>query len=131
MKENPNENCLAGMECPECGNFDVFDIMVKQERYVKVTDDGTDSFAFEGDIEWDGHSACRCVACGHEATVAEFRGEEAKTVVYRGYLGLPGMERVEFDFDCKPNATKKELDAAYVKALTQIAEVNYLAIGEA
>jgi len=38
---------------------------------VLVHDDGTD---FEGgDTEWNGSSFCSCSACGHDATVAEFR----------------------------------------------------------
>ncbi|GIK44957.1 MAG: hypothetical protein BroJett012_08600 [Betaproteobacteria bacterium] len=73
-QENPNENCLAGMACPRCGDFGPFKIHVTQSGMAEVADDGTD-FA-GGDTEWDDDSACRCLACGHEATVRQFSGED-------------------------------------------------------
>jgi predicted RNA-binding Zn-ribbon protein involved in translation (DUF1610 family) len=54
-KENPNENCLAGFECPECGSQGPFRI----------------------DVTWEDPSACRCLDCGHTGTVRKFTGKTA------------------------------------------------------
>lgn len=72
---NPNENCLAGMACPKCGDFGPFNIHASQSGMTIVTDLGTDHVG--GDVEWEDDSACHCLKCGHHATVGEFMGKAA------------------------------------------------------
>lgn len=73
QEENPNQNCLDGMKCPNCGHFGPFDIYVTSSGYTRVTDDGTDEI--EGSVEWEDSSSCRCPECRHEATVGDFLGK--------------------------------------------------------
>lgn len=72
---NPNENCLAGMACPKCGDFGPFNIHASQSGMTIVTDGGTDFVG--GDVEWEDDSACHCLECGHHGTVGEFMGKAA------------------------------------------------------
>jgi hypothetical protein len=72
-KENPNENCLAGFECPECGSYGPFRIQATVSGETTVSDDGTDGI--DGDVTWEDTSACRCLDCGHGGTVRNFMGE--------------------------------------------------------
>lgn len=73
--ENPNENCLDGFRCPECGNFGPFRIFVTARGMTWVTDEGTDGV--EGGVEWDDDSCCECTDCGHAGKVREFLGKPA------------------------------------------------------
>lgn len=65
-----NKNCLAGMRCPECRSMQPFAIQVTAWCEC-VTDEGTD-----GDftsVEWSDDAMCKCIECGHIATVADFK----------------------------------------------------------
>jgi hypothetical protein len=68
MTKNPNKNCLAGMRCPNCGDYGPFNIQVV--TMAVVNDDGVDE---TGDQEWDDVSPCVCRGCNLEATVKDFR----------------------------------------------------------
>jgi len=50
-----NENCLANVECPECGQNESFQISFRGEA--KVQDDGSEG---DGNHEWDEDSDCTC-----------------------------------------------------------------------
>lgn len=73
--ENPNENCLEGMRCPECGSFGPFKILASKSGMVEVSDDGTDDI--QGNTEWDDDSTCECCECDHLSTVRKFSGTPA------------------------------------------------------
>ena len=66
----PNENCLEGIRCPQCGSEEPFEIDVK--ALAKVFDSGTDDFR---DVEWSDESYCKCLECGHRSTVSQFKVE--------------------------------------------------------
>jgi len=68
MSENPNTNCLEGMQCPECESYGPF--VIGALAFFTHYDEGSDDC---GDLEWDGDSYCRCDDCGHEAQVIHFR----------------------------------------------------------
>ncbi|APZ42524.1 hypothetical protein [Acidihalobacter ferrooxydans] len=71
--ENPNKNCLEGMQCPECQSFGPFDIAA--DVMCHVYDEGSQAF---GDHEWTDESFCECPKCKYSSTVAEFSGEQPK-----------------------------------------------------
>ncbi|PKM46904.1 MAG: hypothetical protein CVV05_00370 [Gammaproteobacteria bacterium HGW-Gammaproteobacteria-1] len=73
---NTNTNCLEGMRCPspECGSEGAFRIVGLTTA--TMGDDGADEY--EG-LEYDGKAPCRCVACGHQGIVAEFREHDLTT----------------------------------------------------
>ena len=77
-KENPNENCLEGFQCPTCGSYGPFRIWTTKAGEVVVHDDGTeeDQNSF-GDTIWSDEAGCRCCDCGNSGTVREFNGEPA------------------------------------------------------
>lgn len=59
------------MVCPECGESDEIDIAATV--WVRLCADGTaPDEAEDGDHTWDDASPCKCVGCGHVATVADF-----------------------------------------------------------
>lgn len=68
-----NENCLAGMACPECGSLGPFHISVL--AVFEVHDSGTDSFS---DVGWDKESFCKCVLCGFAADVQTFKSKDSE-----------------------------------------------------
>lgn len=76
-----NSNCLEGMRCPnpECASEGPFEITGLTTA--KMFDDGADSY--EG-LEYDGKAPCKCVGCGHEGVVAEFREYDLsrRSVIY-------------------------------------------------
>lgn len=65
----PNANALMGLQCPDCGDHDVFEIVVTARAI--VFDSGVDSYS---EAEWDGASPIRCIAddCGRAGLVSEF-----------------------------------------------------------
>ena len=69
-----NENCLAGMKCPDCGYEDKF--RIRGTAVFEVADDGTQDY---WDIEWDDDSYCCCDYCGKEGELRDFKtaSEEA------------------------------------------------------
>lgn len=76
-----NTNCLEGMKCPKCGNESK--LLVQVLSWVALTDDGTDPFDDEVDMEsgagWDEKSGMACPECGFEGTVDDFSSPD-----YRG-----------------------------------------------
>lgn len=63
-----NENCLAGVRCPTCGNEDVFHIVCT--TYAVVKDEGAETY---GDMEWDDDSRATCAECHLTGTLKAFR----------------------------------------------------------
>ena len=66
-----NENCLAGMRCPNCGTIEPLKIEITKVEMVQFYDEGSDETS-GGDMEWDSTNACECCECGHSDTVADF-----------------------------------------------------------
>jgi hypothetical protein len=64
-----NQNCLANVKCPECGNEDHFYIDTSVLAY--VTDDGAD-IADGSDMHWDHASMTRCPDCDRDGPISEF-----------------------------------------------------------
>lgn len=63
-----NQNCLAGVRCPKCGNGDVFHIGCT--TYAVVNDEGAQAY---GDLEWDDESRATCAECHLTGPLKEFR----------------------------------------------------------
>jgi hypothetical protein len=68
-----NENCLAGIKCPKCGNEDRF--LISATIVADVTDDGAD-VAEGSDFHWDDASMTRCPDCDRDGPLAEFHIHE-------------------------------------------------------
>jgi len=68
-----NDNCLAGIKCPQCGNESRF--FITASVVADVTYDGADmaSPQYGNGFEWDDHSYCRCPECDREGSLAAFR----------------------------------------------------------
>jgi len=75
-EENPNKNCLEGMQCPKCRSFGPFQIEIT--TIMMVDDEGVDEQC--GDNEWNDESYCQCTDCDNSGTVATFSGQEAAPV---------------------------------------------------
>ena len=69
----PNENCLAGIKCPKCGNEDRF--LITATILADVSDDGAD-LANGSDILWEDESGTGCPECGENGPLSHFRAEE-------------------------------------------------------
>lgn len=81
-KENPNDECLEGMRCPNPDCDDPFGpFIIEITTTVEVSDEGVGEQT--GDNEWSEESYCQCDECGHTGTVKDFR-EENQTEPRRG-----------------------------------------------
>lgn len=67
MAERVGEGCIEGMRCPQCGNYEEFQI--RASCSVMVGKDGTYD---EQDMEWNKDSICFCPRCDYNGTVLEF-----------------------------------------------------------
>jgi predicted nucleic-acid-binding Zn-ribbon protein len=59
---------LYNLACPACGSDEFLQVMI--ETWADLSEDGTEPF---GDHEWNEYSRCRCVNCGLEGAVEQFR----------------------------------------------------------
>lgn len=68
----PNQNCLEGMACPECGSEGP--LQISATVLVEVHDDGVEGLPRGGGegYQWASDSYCRCPQCEHEGTVGDF-----------------------------------------------------------
>lgn len=66
-----NENCLAGIYCPDCGQEGRFYIDARVTCL--VTDDGVDE---SSDPEWDSDTSCRCGECDRSGPLSEYTAPE-------------------------------------------------------
>jgi hypothetical protein len=66
--DGKNENCLAGIRCPKCGQEARF--YISGESTFDVSDDGTDG---NGDIEWNSMSWIQCAECEEDGEMWEFQ----------------------------------------------------------
>lgn len=66
----PNENCLAGIRCLNCGSEGPFKIHCMS--WFEVHDDGTEGHE---EVEWHDGSSCLCIMCSCLSTVGENRVE--------------------------------------------------------
>ena len=73
----PNENCLKGMKCPECGYEDSFGIAC--DIVMLVDDDGIKDDI--GDYDWDDDAHCECRECSHSGTVKDFKTPSPPTTL--------------------------------------------------
>ncbi len=64
-----NDNSLAGVQCPGCGNEDRF--LIVATILADVTDDGAD-IADGSDMHWDGASMTRCPECDRDGPLSGF-----------------------------------------------------------
>ena len=68
VDRNGNENCLQGLECPQCGNHKKLRICC--QTFVEMTDMGSGEHE---DLEYDSESWCMCPNCGHGETLGGFQ----------------------------------------------------------
>lgn len=77
MSDRP-DNCLEGMECPQCGQY--YRFRIAAEALFNVVDDGTQEY---GDVEWYDNNHASCPECEWEGKVRDLykksRSEEAIT----------------------------------------------------
>jgi len=67
----PNTNCLAGIECPQCGSEGPFAIAVT--AVAVMHDDGSE---YVESIEWTKTSNISCMDCHNYGMVGEFDAEK-------------------------------------------------------
>ena len=67
----PNENCLVGWKCPECGYEEGFKVSVRRDLIVWLFDSGTDDYE-GGDTDWDNDAWAACGGCSFEGVVFDF-----------------------------------------------------------
>jgi hypothetical protein len=70
-----NQNCLAGVKCPECGNENHF--LIVATILADVTDGGAD-IADGSDFHWDDASMTRCPDCDKDGPLSEFHTQSTE-----------------------------------------------------
>ena len=63
----PNNNCLEGMKCSNCGYEDNF--LIRGTATFDVYDSGSSEFT---ELEWERDSFCKCRSCNYHGLVREF-----------------------------------------------------------
>lgn len=74
----PNDNCLAGMRCPDCESEGPFKI--HGNALFTVDDTGSDDFE---QVDWDKTSAASCMNCEWNGTVSGLRGGPDPVIILR------------------------------------------------
>lgn len=69
--QNSNSGMLEGFQCPQCQSFEPFQIV--ECNLIEVFDQG---FGRDIALGWDDDSSCKCVECGFEGEVRNFRAED-------------------------------------------------------
>ena len=69
QEANPNNNCLDGKRCPNCGSWGPFELVVSMR--VLLYDNGAED-AENGSIEYDGRAPAVCNSCGYQDVFAKF-----------------------------------------------------------
>lgn len=64
----PNENCLEGLSCPQCGSDGPF--VIRAFCDVLVDDEGTEDTL---NFDWDDSSAATCKACYFDGHLRDYR----------------------------------------------------------
>jgi hypothetical protein len=64
----PNQNCLKGMQCPQCRSRGPFGIV--GTALFEVHDDGSNEFT---DLEWSDLDSCTCRGCNTRGQVRDFQ----------------------------------------------------------
>lgn len=64
----PNENCLEGLACPDCGSVGPFDIHAR--CIVRMGDQGSE---YAIDFDWEDHDHAGCPNCGYGGPVCSYR----------------------------------------------------------
>ena len=67
MDANGNNNNLAGLQCPQCGQ--AVRVRVTAESVFHLYDDGTEKHE---DLEYDGNAAMICLDCSYSGTSDDF-----------------------------------------------------------
>jgi len=109
----PNENCLNGMKCPECGSEAPFRIAASS--WFKVFDDGTDSHE---DVEWDEDSCCECWDCHFSGKVADFRPPTLENKVQRAVANGIGQFLLHNPLPQAEHDTLKKVSSAIQMQVT-------------
>ena len=69
----PNTNCLAGIQCPNCKSTGPFDI--NASACFTFHDDGTENFR---NVEFGQGNFCACHQCDYDGCVLDFQtGEQS------------------------------------------------------
>lgn len=58
------------------------------------------------------------------------KGDIEPADVHTGFLKMPDAKRIQVEFACRRNATREEKDLAFLAALSEVADVGYLSVGE-
>jgi len=66
---NPNENCLAGKRCQNCGSYGPFEIVVLTKCV--LFDSGTND-SNDGSVEFDEGSPAKCCLCNYTSNWGDF-----------------------------------------------------------
>jgi predicted RNA-binding Zn-ribbon protein involved in translation (DUF1610 family) len=121
-----NSNCLAGFQCPNCGQTDRFKIIALCE--VTVVDEGTEE---SSGFEWDSDSVCTCPDCGRVATVGVFQKDDADSApeaefffcqtgdFEQEFIPLQATNRA----DAQQEAQNREIGLGFVCSAAEMAEM--------
>jgi hypothetical protein len=66
---NPNVNCLDGKQCPKCGSYGPFEVVVSMRIMLY---DGGSGDAEDGAIEYDEDTPAMCYSCRYRGKFGDF-----------------------------------------------------------
>jgi len=105
---NPNENCLEGRQCPECGSYGPFCIVVM--GWATLYDDGTDEIR---NVEYDDGSEAECPSCHYASRWSDFGDSDGQA--YLVVLLLPNVARVFVEEDIRARSWRNAAKAAITR----------------
>jgi len=73
VDSNGNENCMAGLQCPDCGNSEALRVVAMV--VAKITDEGVEAVQ---DFSYDDDSLTICCRCDRKAFFRAFYKNESE-----------------------------------------------------
>lgn len=119
MSENPNDNCLAGMRCPNpgCGSYGPFRVWATVP--VLMHDDGSEDV--HGDMEWESDTDTHCPKCGKWGVWSDFEERVQQAEAERDAMAQ-AQRRIREIGEADPPLSREEYNKAMNEAIQDFAQ---------
>lgn len=125
------EGALEDMRCPKCGHINKFEIEIT--THAEVDKEGPDIDSV-GNLHFDAHSFCLCLACQYAGRVADFYVDQFEVAKIDLYLGVDTStlsDSTDFTSFYAKLVMNKELFNAVAKMINDVKTLGYMKVSKA